>query len=34
MELRKYQIDLIDAARSELRKGNNRLICQLPTGGG
>lgn len=32
--LRQYQKDLISAARGELKRGNNRLICQLATGGG
>lgn len=32
--LRQYQIDLIQSLRSELKKGNNRLVAQLATGGG
>ena len=34
MELRPYQNELLDKARSAFAKGNARVLIQLPTGGG
>lgn len=34
MQLRPYQLSLIERTRSALRQGSRRIILQLPTGGG
>jgi DNA repair protein RadD len=34
MELRKYQVDLVEKARNEIRKGNKKIIIYSPTGSG